>query len=204
MGFTDIYLIGMDFDYVIPKSHERRGDLIVSTTDDPNHFHKDYFGKGKTWKDPKLDRVAMNYRQAKISYEAVGRRIYNSTIGGRLEIFERADFAALFDDERPQQNVSALLARSLNATKVAAQRSVDHAGRSLSGRSPVAASVPDTHKRSASEKRAARLAKLRRDPHLFFADSKSPALRLLRHLFGPTGVGKTEAELTQAAGKGGK
>lgn len=92
MGFTEIYLIGMDFDYVIPDTHTRKGDVLTSTTDDPNHFHKDYFGVGKTWKDPKLDRVAMNYRQAKISYEAVGRKIYNATVGGKLEIFERVDY----------------------------------------------------------------------------------------------------------------
>lgn len=96
MGFTEVYLIGMDFDYVIPDSHARRGDLIISDSDDPNHFHKDYFGKGKTWKDPKLDRVGMNYRQARVAFEAVGRKIYNATNGGKLELFERADYDAAF------------------------------------------------------------------------------------------------------------
>lgn len=95
LGFTEVYLIGMDFDYVIPPDFKRNGDLIVSTADDPNHFHKDYFGVGKTWKDPKLDRVALNYEQAKIAYESVGRRIYNATIGGKLEIFDRVDYNAL-------------------------------------------------------------------------------------------------------------
>lgn len=98
MGFTEVHLIGMDFDYLIPKSHKRTGDVLLSDTDDPNHFHKDYFGKGKTWKDPKLDRVALNYRQARLSYEAVGRKIYNTTIGGRLEVFERADYEMLLRD----------------------------------------------------------------------------------------------------------
>ena len=95
MGFTEVFLIGMDFEYVIPDSHGRKGDFIYSTTDDPNHFHKEYFGKGKTWKDPKLERVATNYRQAKLTYESVGRRIYNASIGGRLEIFERVDYERL-------------------------------------------------------------------------------------------------------------
>nr|WP_321442506.1 hypothetical protein [uncultured Cohaesibacter sp.] len=99
MGFTEVYLIGMDFSYVIPKEHKREGDLITSTTDDPNHFHKDYFGKGKTWKDPKLERVALNYRQAKLAYEAVGRKVYNATIGGELEIFQRVDYNSLFTQE---------------------------------------------------------------------------------------------------------
>ncbi len=98
MGFTEVYLIGMDFDYVIPKSHKRTGDNILSTTDDPNHYHKDYFGKGKTWKDPKLERVLMNYRQADIAYTAVERKIYNATVGGKLEVFDRVDYDKLLLD----------------------------------------------------------------------------------------------------------
>jgi hypothetical protein len=96
MGFTEVYLIGMDFSYTIPDSAEREGDLITSTEDDPNHFHKDYFGKGKTWKDPKLDRVMNNYQLAKTMFEANGRTIYNATAGGKLEIFPRADFHDVF------------------------------------------------------------------------------------------------------------
>lgn len=105
MGFTEVYLIGMDFSYQVPKEHERKGDLIFSTTDDPNHFHKDYFGKGKTWKDPKLDRVEISYRQAKLVYEAVGRKIYNATIGGHLELFDRVDYDGLFDPAAPKRAI---------------------------------------------------------------------------------------------------
>jgi len=96
MGFEEVYLIGMDFSYVIPESHSRKGDVLTSDTDDMNHFHKDYFGKGKTWKDPKLDRVALNYRMAKLVYEATGRRVYNATVGGSLEVFDRVDYTSLF------------------------------------------------------------------------------------------------------------
>lgn len=95
MGFTEVYLIGMDFDYVIPESHKRTGDVLLSDTDDMNHFHKDYFGAGKTWKDPKLDRVLMNYRMANLAYSAVGRQIFNATKGGKLEEFERVDYDRL-------------------------------------------------------------------------------------------------------------
>lgn len=96
MGFTEVFLIGMDFDYVIPESHSRTGDVLLSDTDDPNHFHKDYFGKGKTWKDPKLDRVLMNYKMANLAYMSVGRKIFNATKGGKLEEFPRRDYDALF------------------------------------------------------------------------------------------------------------
>ena len=100
MGFSEVYLIGMDFSYVIPESAIREGDIITSTEDDPNHFNGAYFGKGKTWKDPKLDRVLQNYMMAKRMFEADGRVIYNATNGGELEAFERVDFATLFGAQR--------------------------------------------------------------------------------------------------------
>ena len=116
MGFTEVYLIGMDFDYVIPKSHKRTGDVLLSDTDDPNHFHKDYFGKGKTWKDPKLERVLMNYRQADIAYSAVNRKIYNATIGGKLEVFDRADYNLLLRDPGTGQKRSGRIAPPVTQT----------------------------------------------------------------------------------------
>lgn len=106
MGFTEIYLIGMDFSYVIPESHSRTGDVLLSDTDDENHFHKDYFGKGKTWKDPKLERVGNNYRMAKVVYESVGRKIYNATVGGSLEVFDRIDYDGLFSAEKEPDSIS--------------------------------------------------------------------------------------------------
>ena len=111
MGFTEVYLIGMDFNYVIPESHARTGDVLLSDTDDANHFHKDYFGKGKTWKDPKLDRVLTNYKMANLAYSAVGRRIYNATIGGMLDEFPRQDFNALFSF-RSETNMSSAHAQT--------------------------------------------------------------------------------------------
>ena len=96
MGFSEVYVIGMDFSYTIPETSEIEGNHILSTGDDPNHFHKDYFGKGKTWKDPKLDRVLNNYQLAKVMFEADGRSIYNATAGGMLELFERRDFHDVF------------------------------------------------------------------------------------------------------------
>jgi hypothetical protein len=118
MGFTEVYLIGMDFDYIIPKSHKRIGDVLLSDTNDPNHFHKDYFGKGKTWKDPKLDRVLMNYRMANLVYSGVGRRIFNATKGGKLELFERADYDSLFSESRSTTRARATqdVAPSTNAS----------------------------------------------------------------------------------------
>jgi glycosyltransferase involved in cell wall biosynthesis len=93
LGFTEIGLIGMDFSYTVPTGTQVSGALYTSAGDDPNHFDPRYFGAGKTWKDPKLNRVLANYALAKAIFESDGRRIVNCTPGGRLEAFERVDLA---------------------------------------------------------------------------------------------------------------
>lgn len=96
MGFTEVYLIGMDFSYVIPESAKVTGLSIESTEDDENHFHPDYFGKGKKWHDPQLEQVLKNYEMAKMVYKWDDRKIVNATVGGNLNLFERVDFDSLF------------------------------------------------------------------------------------------------------------
>lgn len=96
MGFQQVILLGMDFSYSVPSDHQQKGNHIHSHGDDPNHFHKDYFGKGKTWKDPRLGRVLRSYHRAKFAFESSGRSIVNGTEAGKLELFDRVSFASLF------------------------------------------------------------------------------------------------------------
>ena len=100
MGFTEIYLIGVDFEYSIPDSARVDGLTITSAEDDHNHFHPDYFGKGKRWHLPKLENVERAMACAKESVETAGGRIFNATVGGRLELFHRVDYHELVG--RPQ------------------------------------------------------------------------------------------------------
>lgn len=92
LGFTEVYLIGMDFKYSIPESSIVTGNLIENTEDDVNHFHNEYFGKGKKWYDPKLHNVLKSYKLCKLMYELDDRKIINATVGGELSVFERMDF----------------------------------------------------------------------------------------------------------------
>jgi hypothetical protein len=96
MGFKEIYLIGMDHNYVIPKDAEVVGENITSNSNDPNHFDPSYFGKGKKWHDPHIDRVENSYKLMKIIFEGTGRKIFNATVGGNLEVFERINIRNLF------------------------------------------------------------------------------------------------------------
>ena len=96
LGFSEVYLIGMDFSYDIPDNASYDEGVIVSNSDDDNHFHPDYFGKGKKWHDPQLNKVLNSYKLAKLAYESNGRKIYNATVGGKLEVFERVEYKSLF------------------------------------------------------------------------------------------------------------
>jgi hypothetical protein len=101
MGFDEVYMIGFDHNYVIPKSalitNEREtGFDIMSTEDDPNHFSKDYFGKGYRWHDPKVDRMEIGFLKCKDVYERNGRKLINATVGGKLDVLPRVEYDSLF------------------------------------------------------------------------------------------------------------
>ena len=96
LGFKNIYLIGVDFNYIEPKSVIKNGDVWTSTTDDTNHFDERYFGKGKRWHDPKLSEVKLNYELALKISENNNFNFFNATSGGNLEVFERVDYESLF------------------------------------------------------------------------------------------------------------
>jgi FkbM family methyltransferase len=99
-GFKEIYLIGVDASYQLPKDTERSSKygvgILDMQSDDPNHFHPDYFGKGFRWHDPQVDKMIEAYQEARKVTENSAQRIYNATIGGMLEVFERRSFYTLF------------------------------------------------------------------------------------------------------------
>lgn len=97
LGCREVYLLGVDHSYAVPE--DRDGTVIVSRTADVNHFHPNYFGPGYRWHDPRLDRMEAAYECARRFGEQNGMRILNATVGGRLEIFPRVDYATLFDQK---------------------------------------------------------------------------------------------------------
>ena len=95
MGFDEVYLLGFDHSYVIPKSAEVAGNNIKSNEDDPNHFHPDYFGKGFHWHIPLTERMELCYRKTEYAFAVNGRKVFNATPGGKLEVFERRKYEDL-------------------------------------------------------------------------------------------------------------
>ena len=100
LGFKKIYLIGVDFNYDMPSDLKVQNTYGVSVldmeSDDPNHFHPSYFGKGQRWHDPQVEKMGQAYAEAKKVTEAHNVQIFNATIGGRLEIFPRVNYDSLF------------------------------------------------------------------------------------------------------------
>jgi hypothetical protein len=96
MGFSEVYLVGMDHNYQRPDHVQSQGSVWTSHGEDPNHFHPQYFGAGYRWHDPQVERMETAYRKARDVYAEQDARIVNATVGGRLEVFDRVDYERLF------------------------------------------------------------------------------------------------------------
>ena len=88
MGFKNVYLIGADHYF---KQEGNPNSEQQLDGDDTNHFHPDYF-KGQKWHLADIEGNEISYRIARKKFEEDNRKIFNSTVGGHLEIFERIDF----------------------------------------------------------------------------------------------------------------
>lgn len=93
MGFKTVYLVGVDHNF--PDSGKPH-QLVTSNSEDVNHFHPNYFGKGVKWQYPDLEGSEKSYLIAKSVYENDGRIILDATVDGSLEVFKKCDYNALF------------------------------------------------------------------------------------------------------------
>lgn len=94
MGFQEVVIVGLDHSYVekgVPSGLETR-----TAEQDQSHFHPQYFPKGSKWQLPDLLRSEIDFSLAKKAFEADGRKIYDATIGGKCEIFDKIDYLSLF------------------------------------------------------------------------------------------------------------
>lgn len=101
MGFDEVYMIGFDHNYTIPKSavisNENKHSFdITSTEDDINHFNKEYFGKGYRWHNPNVERMEKGFEKARDMFDKDDRKVFNATKGGHLNVLERVEYNSLF------------------------------------------------------------------------------------------------------------
>jgi len=91
MGFSKIYLLGMDHSFPNNNVLDNRG-----------HFCENYFNERERKRYKKYDQI-LGFQKLNMSFEVAKKKalenkvhIYNATRGGMLEIFERVKFDDLF------------------------------------------------------------------------------------------------------------
>jgi hypothetical protein len=88
MGFKNIFLIGVDHNF---KASGNPNEKQILIGDDPNHFDPQYFANSE-WQLPDLEASELSYHLARFFFNRDGRKIYDSTIDGKLKIFPKVDF----------------------------------------------------------------------------------------------------------------
>ncbi|HXA53368.1 MAG TPA: hypothetical protein VNV37_00690 [Solirubrobacteraceae bacterium] len=110
-GFTEVVLVGVDHSFVetgvvaaqtLPQdADDLRPAVVVSHGDDPNHFTPGYFGKGVKWQLPDWQQMELAYTRTRATYERAGRTIVDATVGGKLTIFPKVEYADAISNSRP-------------------------------------------------------------------------------------------------------
>ncbi len=93
LGFETAILIGVDHNF---STQGKPNTTVVSQGIDPDHFDRNYFGKGFRWQLPDLETSERGYRMANDAYVKSGRQVLDATVGGKLEVFPKVDYESLF------------------------------------------------------------------------------------------------------------
>ena len=94
MGIREVYLIGVDFSFKVPKP---TGEIcmhgeIIEDQGDQNHFHPKYREPGERWTMPRLDLQYEAFKCAQKFFETNNGGIYNASRKTSLDIFPLVDF----------------------------------------------------------------------------------------------------------------
>lgn len=91
MGFSEVIIIGMDHNFVTKSKNQPNKTELRDEEVDLNHFHPNYFPKGSKWETPDLVSSEYFYSIAKKVYEKDNRKIFDCTINGKCNVFEKRD-----------------------------------------------------------------------------------------------------------------
>lgn len=104
LGFDEIILLGIDMNYKIHKTastlNTYSAEVKSMNNDDPNHFDPRYFGKGKSYHQPKqfiIDNIMKSLNYVGSNQTLLGTNIINAGYDSNVECFPRKDFMSLFD-----------------------------------------------------------------------------------------------------------
>lgn len=81
-----IILLGVDHNF---SCSGKPNDIQKREGEDANHFDPNYFAAGQYWGLPNLDKSELGYRVARRYFDERNIKIYDATVGGKLDVFEK-------------------------------------------------------------------------------------------------------------------
>jgi len=93
LGFSEVVLIGLDHRFDFKGDPNERQ---VLKGQDGNHFDPNYFGGGQSWDTPDLANSEASYSVARNFYETNGRKIFDATVNGACQVFQKIDYRRHF------------------------------------------------------------------------------------------------------------
>ena len=94
MGFSEIYLIGVDHHFRI--SQNNKGEIVIDNSV-KDYFSEKYNTDKETLYIPNTEKSTQTYIAMKQHCDRRGVKVYNATRGGKLEVFPRINFDGKFD-----------------------------------------------------------------------------------------------------------
>jgi len=120
LGCDPVYLIGVDFNY------GRIGDSfqpgVIDVTEEvikdirSSHFDPSYHKVGSRFGVPHVDKQYRSFQKAHEVYEKHGRRIYNAGLDSELDVFEKVDYAGLFDNGGQSSEKNSMMLKGMSPT----------------------------------------------------------------------------------------
>jgi hypothetical protein len=98
MGFKKVFLIGVDHNFQQTGKPNEEQKL---EGDDLNHFDPNYF-KGQQWHLADLEGSELAYRNTKFLYDRANRKVFDATLNGKLQVFEKIDFEKALQIAKPK------------------------------------------------------------------------------------------------------
>lgn len=98
MGFRRVFLVGVDHSFQQTGNPHEQQKMEGA---DPNHFDPDYF-KGQQWHLADLKGSEVSYHLSNYAFQRTGRKIYDATVGGKLEIFDKISFEEALKLAKPK------------------------------------------------------------------------------------------------------
>jgi len=92
MGFKRVFLVGVDHNFVQSGNPHEKQTMKGA---DMNHFDPNYFA-GNEWHLADLKGSEVSYQMADYAFCKTGGKVFDATIDGKLQVFEKIDLEQAF------------------------------------------------------------------------------------------------------------